>query len=115
MDFPTFGHLSNLSVGKLKELNTVLTSILALPIARTTYAQIIDGIPTHTPFSIDTQGHRSQLLETILPSNKAKPSDKAIQEYEKIRTGFRLRILRLDLMVCYIPLVENIGRRSNQT
>ena len=39
---PTFGDLTNLGVEKLEELQTVLTSVLALPVARVTYAQIND-------------------------------------------------------------------------
>ena len=97
---PTFGHLSNLSVEKLQELDKILTSILALPIARNTYAQIIDGIPTRTPHSDDIKAHRSHLIETIIVSDNAKPSDKAIREYEKTRTDFELHVLRIDLMVC---------------
>lgn len=38
MEIPTFGDLINLSVEKLEELGTVLASILALPIARDTFA-----------------------------------------------------------------------------
>ena len=100
---PTFGDLSNLSVEKQQVLDTILTSILALPVARNTYAQIIDGIPTRTPYSDDIKAHRSHLIETIIVSDNAKPSDKAVREYEKIRTGFALHILRIDLMVCIPP------------
>lgn len=100
---PTFGDLSNLSVEKLQELDTILTWILALPVARNTYAQIIDGIPTRTPYSDDIKAHRSHLTETIIVSDNAKPSDKAIREYEKIRTGFALHLLRIDLAVCVPP------------
>ena len=103
---PTFGDLSNLSIEKLQELDTILTSILALPIARNTYAQIIDGIPTRTAYSDDIKAHRSHLNETIIVGDNAKPSDRAIREYEKIRTGFTLHVLRIDLMVCILSSVE---------
>lgn len=45
----TFTDLANLEAKKLQQLETVLTSILALPIARDTYAQIITVIPTDNP------------------------------------------------------------------
>lgn len=99
---PTFGDPSNLSVEKLQELDTILALILALPIARNTYAQIIDGIPIRTPHSDDIKAHRSHLLKTIIVSDSAKPSDNALQQYDKIRTAFALNILRIDLKV-WIP------------
>ena len=96
---PTFGDPTNLSFEKLQELERVLESILALPLARDTYAQIIDGSPIRTPFSDDIKAHKSSLRETIIVGNKIKPSDDALQEYEKIRRGFAPQILRINLKV----------------
>ncbi len=70
--------ISNLSAEKLKQLETVLTSILAMPIARDTYAQIIDG---------------------SVVRDHSKISDKAIQRYEEIRKGFTPRALNIDTQV----------------
>ena len=96
---PTFGDPTNLSVEKLQELETVLESILALPLARDTYAQIIDGSPIRTPYSDDIKTHGSLMRETIIVGDKTKPSNDALQEYEKIRRGFAPPMLRIDLKV----------------
>ena len=96
---PSFGDPTNLSVEKLQELETVLESILALPLAKDTYAQIIDGSPIRTPFSDDIKAHKSSLCETIIVGNRSKPSDRALQEYDAIRRGFTPQILRIDLKV----------------
>ena len=74
----TWPGISNLSAEKLQQLETILTSILAMPIARDTYAQIIDGSVVH--------GH-------------SKLSDEAIQRYEEIRKGFTARALKIDNQV----------------
>ena len=47
---PSFGDLTNIDPEKLQDLETVLTTILALPIARDTLAQVIEGRPTRTLF-----------------------------------------------------------------
>ena len=74
------GNLAPLSAEKLKQLETVLKSILALPIAQDTYAQIIDGEPIQQPG-----------LESIIPrSPTVGPSDGAMQQYEEIRKFFRV-------------------------
>lgn len=98
-EMPAFGDLINLSAEKLQELETVLTSILALPVARETYAQIIDGKPTRTPYSEDIKAHRSGLLETIIVNDNSKPSDGAMQQYEEIRRTFMPQGLKIDLKV----------------
>lgn len=67
-----------LSAEKLKQPETVLTSVLAMPIARNTYAQIID---------------RSVVRD------HSKISDDAIQQYEEIRKGFTARALKIDTQV----------------
>ena len=103
---PSFGDLTNLTVEKLQELDTVLTSILTLPIARNTYAQVIDGKPIRTPYSDDIKARKSRLSETIIVSDNAKPSPHALQEFEKIRTRFATQDLRIDLKVRTRPLAE---------
>ena len=99
MEIPTFGDLTNLSFEKLQELETLLESILASPLARDTYAQIIDGSPIRTPYSDGIKADENSWRETIIVGDKTKPSDEALQEYEKIRTGFAPQILRIDLKV----------------
>lgn len=94
---PRFGDLSNLSAEKLQELETVLKSVLALPIARDTYAQIIDGTPTRTPYFDDIKARRSRLKETIILSDSLNPTDQAMQLYEEIRTTFAPQGLKIDL------------------
>ena len=75
---PTFGDPTNLSVEKLQELETLLESIRAFPLARDTYAQIIDGSPIRTPVSDDIKADESSLRETIIVGDKTKPSDHAL-------------------------------------
>ena len=87
---PTFGDLTNLSVEKLQELNTVLKTILALPVAQEIYAQIIDGNPTHPIYPNK---------RTSSVSGKSKPSNQALQEYEKIKNTFASQDLLIDLKV----------------
>lgn len=70
--------LTNLSAEKLQPLEVALTSILAMPIARDTYAQMIDGT--------SVRDHPS-------------PSNEAIQQYEEIRKGFAVRALKIDTKV----------------
>lgn len=74
----TWPGISNLSAEKLQQLETVLTSILTMPIARNTYAQIIDG---------------------SVVRDHSKISDEAIQQYEEIRKGFTARALKIDTQV----------------
>ena len=97
-----FGDLTNVTVEKLQELETVLQAILALPIAKDTYAQIIDGMPTRTPYSDEYRRDReagSTLYSTIIESDNTKPSDEAVQEYEKIKAAFAPQHLIIDLEV----------------
>ena len=102
-DNASFGDLTNLSAEKLQELDTVLTSILASPTARNTYAQIIDGAPIRTPLSDKiadrVKSSQSSYWKRTIVSGRAKPSDNAMQEYEKIRTAFAPQNLRIDLNV----------------
>lgn len=109
-EMPAFGDLINLSVEKLEELGTILASILALPLARDTFAQIIDGSPIRTPYSDDFKARRSPLTKTIIVSDKTKPSENAIHEYERIRTDFTIHILRVDLKVrtgCQVQILAH--------
>ena len=74
---PGFTELAHLSSEKLQQLDTVLTTILALPIAQDTFAQIIHGKTTW----------------------QSKPSQGAREQYDKFRKGFRAQILKLDTHV----------------
>lgn len=98
-ELPTFGDLTNVSAEKLQELETLLTAILASPIAKATYAQIIDGTPLRTPYSDEIKAAESGLRKTISVGDRKTPSNHALQEYEKIRTIFAPQDLKLDLKV----------------
>ena len=87
---PTFGDLTNLSVEKLQELDTVLKTILALPIARDIFAQIIDGNPTHPVYP-------NERMSSV--SGNSKPTDQVLREYENIRNTFASQDLLIDLRV----------------
>ncbi|CAF9935560.1 MAG: hypothetical protein ALECFALPRED_006476 [Alectoria fallacina] len=112
-EMPGFGDLSNLSPEKLQELETVLTSILALPVARETYAQIIDGTPTRTPYSNDIKAFRSHLMETIIVSDNSKPSDRAMQQYEEIRTAFAPQGLKMELKARTPSLITHLVKPNS--
>ena len=88
------GDLSNLSPEKLQELESVLASILTLPLARETYAQIIDGNPTRTPSALGINP-----FTTLDISDDQKPSDRAMQQYEEFRRTFAPQGLKIDLQV----------------
>ena len=90
---PKFGDLANLRPEKLQELETVLGSILALPVARETYSQIIDGK------RIRTGSKNTKASKSPIASDKPKPSDRAMQQFEEIRTSFSPQGLRIDLQV----------------
>lgn len=98
-EVPIFGDLTNVSADKLQELETLLTTILASPIAKATYAQIIDGMPLRTPFSDVIKATESGMRKTIIVGDRKTPSDRALQEYEKMRTIFAPKDLKLDLKV----------------
>lgn len=101
---PTFGDLTNLSPEKLQELETVLNSILALPVARETYFQIIHGTPSRM---------RSHLRETIVVNDSLKSSEKAIQLFEEIRTKFALQNLKIDMKLAQNYQNASRGSREN--
>ena len=103
---PTFGDLTNLSVEKLQELDDVLKTILTLPIAQEIYAQIIDGNPTHPIYPNE---------RTSSVSGKSKPTNHALQEYEKIRNTFASQDLLIDLKVRNPFLVLSPQTRLNST
>ena len=69
--------LLHFSVEKLQQLDVVLKSILALPIAEDTFAQILDG----------------------RPSWQSKPSDEARQQYGEFRKAFSVQALKLNAQV----------------
>ena len=106
---PTFGDLTNLSAEKLQELNTVLASILALPLARDTYAQIIDGKPIRTPYSEENKISQSGSGKSNSISGNSKPTDRAIQEYEKISKAFTSENLLIDLNVSDPSLMTHLS------
>lgn len=87
---PTSGDLTILGVEKIQELDTVLKTILA---AQDIYAQIIDGNPTHPALVVYPNEKTSSVSGTL------KPSDRALQEYEKIRKPFASQDSLIDLKV----------------
>ena len=90
---PSIGDLSNLSPTKLQELETVLASILALPVARQTYAQIIDGKSNRDLSQFDMNALRYPVNDNL------KPSDRAVQLYEEFKVTFAPQGLKIDLQV----------------
>lgn len=110
---PGFGDLTNVSVEKLQKLKTVFRHILALSIARDTYAQIIDGTPTRTPFSDEIKESRSTFYQTIIDSDNTKPTDKATQKYEGIRSKITPQDLVIDLKVAQNYQNAPSGSREN--
>lgn len=88
---PGFSDLIHLSAEKLQQLEVVLESILALPIAQETYAQIIDGERIRQPLlDSSTQGSSTEdsSAETAIVSDRPKPSSWAIQQYRKFMKDF---------------------------
>ena len=110
---PNFGDLSNLDVNKLQELDTVLASILALPVAQEAFPQIIAGKPTRSPFSDDIKSKRCYMHETFIDSDYAMPSDQAVREYEDIRKTFSPLGLKIDLNVCILPFIRDHAVKSD--
>ena len=103
-DASRFGDLTNLSTEKLQELEAVLATILALPAARETYAQIIDGTPIRSPRFGPVKASTLQGLETIV-SGRTEPSDLALQQYDSIRIAFSApQQLRIDSKARVSPL-----------
>lgn len=109
-----FGDLSNLDVNKLQELDTVLASILALPVAQEAFSQIIAGMPTRSSFSDDIKTRRCYMHETFINSD-AKPSDQAVWEYENIRKAFNPLGLKIDLNVWTLPFILDRVVKSDST
>ncbi|KAF6230551.1 hypothetical protein HO133_004895 [Letharia lupina] len=94
---PRFAELANLSIDRLKQLETTLASILASPNAQDTYAQIIDGRATwQSHVDPNTRGFPN---ETIIVSDHPTPSDGAMQLYEEIRTVFTPQALKIDVQL----------------
>lgn len=98
-DMPSFGDLTNVDPEKLRDLETVLTTILALPIARDTLAQVIEGRPTRTPYSDEIRNSTLPFHKTIIVSDNLKPSHKALQKFEEIKQAFAPQDLIIDLKV----------------
>lgn len=72
-----FTELANLSSEKSQQLDTVLKSILALPIAKDIFAQIIHGKPTW----------------------QSNPDQVAREQYNRFRKNFSAQGLKLDTYV----------------
>ena len=103
---PSFGNLTNVDPQKLQDLETVLTAILALPIARDTFAQIIEGTPTRTPYSDEIKKSNDPYIKTIITSDKVKPSLEAVQIFEEIKAGFAPQDLIMDLKVRHLSILR---------
>ncbi len=94
---PTFVELAGLDPEKLQRLESTLAIILALPIARDTYAQLIDGRRTWQSYvDPNTSGFRN---EVMIVSDHPTPSEEALQLYEEIRTNFTAQELKIDIKV----------------
>ena len=96
---PGFGKLTILDPEKLQNLETVLTTILALPIARDTLAQVIEGIPTRTPFSDEIKNSSDSFSKTIIVGDNVGPGHKAVQKFDEMKTAFALQDLIIELKV----------------
>ena len=102
-DKASFGHLINVDPKKLRDLETILTTILALPIARDTFAQVIEGRPTRTPYSDEIKNSKDPFEKTIIIGNNVKPNHEAVQRFEEIRAAFKPQELIMDLKVRRFP------------
>ena len=96
---PSFGDLTNVDPKKLQDLETVLTTILALPIARDTFAQIIEGRPTRTPYSDEIKKFKNPFRKTIITGDSVKPSHEAVQRFDEIKAAFAPQNLMIDFQV----------------
>ena len=99
---PTFADLANLSADKYQHLESTLSFILASPAAQDTYAQLIDGRPTWQSYVRDS-GFPD---EVTIVSDHPTPSDKAIQQYEEIRTALTLHAIKMDVNVQLLHRLE---------
>ena len=102
-DKASFCHLTNVDPNKLQDLETVLTTILALPIARDTFAQVIEGRPTRTPYSDEIKKSKDPFEKTIIIGDSVKPNHEAVQRFEEIRAAFKPQELTMDLKVRRLP------------
>ena len=96
---PISGDLTNVDPKKLQDLETFLTTILALPTARDTFAQIIGGRPTRTPYSVEIKKSKDPSRKTIINGNNVKPSREAVQRFDEIKAAFSPQDLIIDLQV----------------
>lgn len=83
-------------------------TILALPIARDTLAQVIEGTPTRTPFSDEIKKSKFTYHKTIIVGDNIKPSHKAVQKFDEIKTVFapqdviiELKVRSLSILILY--------------
>lgn len=105
-DQPSFGNLTNVDPKKLQDLETVLTAILALPIAPDTFAQIIEGRPTRTPYSDEIKKSKDPFIKTIIISDNVEPSHEAVQRFEEIKAAFAPQDLIMDLKVRRLSILR---------
>ena len=110
---PSFGHLINVDPKKLQDLETVLTAILALPIARDTFSQIIQGRPTRTPYSDEIRNSKDPSIKTIITSDNVKPSHEAVQRFEEIKAAFAPQDLIMDLKVRHLSILRFCSVHTN--
>ena len=103
---PNFGNLTNVDPKKLQDLEAVLTAILALPVARDTFAQIIEGRPLRTPYSDEIKKSKDPSIKTIIISDNVKPSHKAVQRFEEIKAAFAPQDLIMDLKVRHLSILR---------
>ena len=89
--------LIHLSAEKLRQLEIVLESILALPIAQDTYAQIIDGECVRQ--SLPDGSTQGSSTETAIVSDRPKPTSWAIQQYREFMKDF-VDTLKINTEVC---------------
>ena len=101
----SFGDLTNVDPKKLQDLETVLTTILASPIARDTFAQIIEGRPTRTPDSDEIKKSKDPSRKTITNGNNVKPGREAVQRFDEIKAAFGPLDLIIDLQVRRLSLL----------
>lgn len=104
-----FSDLSNISPEKLQLLRNVLSAILALPIARDTYAQIIEGRPTQPSFKKNYHA----MLEYSTVSEATEPSSEAIRHFEDVRRSFTPAVLAVNLQTAQSFPNTVVGTREH--
>ena len=97
-EHPAFGDLTKIHPEKLQELETILTFILSLPVARETFSQIITGSTRSAPYSGDIKSNNGFDKPTT-EDDDATSRDQAMREYEEVRKAFAVQRLKIDLNV----------------